>query len=397
MNRPRLEVADVLRRYGDAFLAENGAHCSSDQRRVMGAILACRTAALGGHVDVCDTCGDRSQSYNSCRNRHCPKCQSLARAKWLEARTSELLDVPYFHVVFTLPHQLGPLALQNKALVYGLLFRTTFETLKTIARDPKHLGAEIGGLGILHTWGQNLQHHPHVHCVVPGGGFAPGRDRWIASPPHFLLSVHVLSRLFRRLFLEGLDELHAEGRLEFHGELAALRDPARWRELFAVVRALKWVVYAKPPFGGPRQVLDYLGRYTHRVAISNDRIIDIDDGQVRFRWKDYANGSAPRVMTLAASEFLRRFLLHTLPTRFVRIRHFGFLANRDRGSNIERVRALIGQAPPADAAPPVGPADSLTTTEVFDPLRCRKCPTGRLIRIETLRRSPLTIRPQDSS
>jgi hypothetical protein len=399
LERPRLEVADVLRRYGDTFRQKQGARLSSEQSRAMSAILACRTAALGGHVDVCDTCGDKSQSYNSCRNRHCPKCQSIARAKWLDARTAELLDVPYFHIVFTLPHQLGPIALQNKAVVYGLLFRTTFDTLKTIARDPKHLGAEIGGLGILHTWGQNLLHHPHVHCVVPGGGFSQDGERWTPSRPAFFLSVHVLSRLFRRRFLEELDRLHTEGRLEFHGELTQLCDRSAWVALLAPLREIRWVVYAKPPFGGPRQVLDYLGRYTHRVAISNDRILDIEDGRVRFRWKDYANGNARRVMDLDAGEFLRRLLLHVLPSRFVRIRHFGFLGNRDRGKHIERARSLISAAAPVSSRPPLDAADitASATSETLDPLRCRKCPTGRLLRIETLPRPTLVLRRLDSS
>ncbi|MGH2398020.1 MAG: IS91 family transposase, partial [bacterium] len=371
---------------------------SSAQRRVMSAIETCRTAALGGHVDLCSNCADRQISYNSCRNRHCPKCQALARAKWLEARMSELLPVPYFHVVFTLPHQLAPLALQNKALLYDLLLRTTFDTLKTIARDPKHLGAEIGGLGILHTWGQNLLHHPHVHCVVPGGGFSPGRDRWISTRPAFFLPVRVLSRLFRRLFLDRLEQLHASTRLEFHGELVRLRDHEHWRAMLAAVRRSEWVVYAKPPFGGPRQVLHYLGGYTHRVAISNNRILDIDGGQVRFLWKDYANHNATRVMTLQAPEFLRRFLLHVLPDRFVRIRHFGFLANRDRGRNLQAARRQIGQPVPTPTHQQAEPMPQhAASTDDSDPQKCRKCGIGRLIRVEILPRQKLSLQPHDSS
>ncbi|MGH8114932.1 MAG: IS91 family transposase, partial [Rhodanobacteraceae bacterium] len=317
------EVADVFRRYGDAYRSHHAGSLSTAQRRVMSAIELCRSAALGGHVEQCDHCGHRRIAYNSCRNRHCPRCQSLARAQWLDARRAELLDTPYFHVVFTLPGPLAAIAYQNKACVYGLLFRATAETLRTIAADPKHLGAEIGFFAVLHTWGQNLLHHPHLHCVVPGGGLAIGGDRWVGCKPGFFLPVRVLSRLFRRLFLEHLEQAFTAGRLQFFGDLAPLREHRAFRHYLIPLRQTEWVVYAKAPFAGPEQVLDYVGRYTHRVALSNHRILDIADGMVRFRWKDYRHGNRRKVMTVSADEFMRRFLLHVLPAGFHRIRYYG--------------------------------------------------------------------------
>jgi hypothetical protein len=327
VERPRLEVADVFRRYGQAYRQQHQASLSRAQRRVMSAIELCRTAALGGHLEQCDACGHQRPVYNSCRNRHCPKCQSLARAQWLQDRQAELLPVPYFHVVFTLPEEIANLAYQNQKVVYDLLFRATAETLTTIAADPQHLGAQIGFLAVLHTWGQNLLFHPHLHCVVPGGGLAPDQKRWIACRPHFFLPVRVLSRLFRRLFLEALQTAFGQGQLHFFSSLERLRNPKAFAAYLAPLRQTDWVVYAKAPFGGPQQVLNYLGRYTHRVALANDRLLSIDQGKVTFRWKDYRHHDQLKTMTLDAQEFIRRFLLHTLPQRFQRIRHYGFLSS----------------------------------------------------------------------
>jgi hypothetical protein len=325
MDRPKLEVADVFRRYGKAYREKRGASMSPAQRRVMRAIEVCRTAALGGHLERCDQCDHERNCYNSCADRHCPKCQSLARARWIEDRQSELLDVPYFHVVFTVPEQIAAIAFQNKELVYPILFQTTAETLKTIAADPKHLGAEIGFFAVLHTWGQNLAFHPHLHCVVPGGGVSPDGQRWVGCKPNFFLPVQVLSSLFRRLFLESLQKAFASGKLHFFGSLEPLRDPIAFARQMARAKGIKWVVYAKRPFAGPQQVLDYVGRYTHRVAISNNRLLDIEDGQVRFQWKDYRDQGQIKTMSLSADEFIRRFLIHVLPEGFQRIRYYGLL------------------------------------------------------------------------
>ncbi len=299
------EVADVFRRYGDAYREQHDGSLSTAQRRVMTAIEICRTAAIGGHVEQCDTCGHQRISYNSCRNRHCPKCQSLARAQWLEDRRAEILDTQYFHVVFTIPKEIAEIAFQNKKTVYGILFRTVAETLRTIAATPKHLGAEIGFFAVLHTWGQNLLHHPHLHCVVPGGGLSPDGARWISCRPGFFLPVRVLSRLFRRCFIEALEKAFGAGELDFFSALAPLRERDAFQQYLAPVRKAEWVVYAKRPFAGPEQVLDYVGRYTHRVAISNNRIFDVEDGKVRFRWKDYRHGNQQKTMTLSADEFIR--------------------------------------------------------------------------------------------
>ena len=323
MARPKLEVADIFRQCGAQYRRKQKAHLSRAQRRVMRAIETCRTAVMGGHVNQCTQCGHRVISYNSCRNRHCPKCQSLAKAKWLEARQAELLPVTYFHVIFTIPQTLASIALQNKRNVYNILFRAVSKTLLGIAGDPKHLGASIGFIAILHTWGQNLLHHPHIHCVVPGGGLSTDGRRWIKSRKKFFLPVKVLSRRFRRLFLQYFDEAYKAGKLGFHGSLEHLNDPDEFSRFLKPARMTEWVVYAKPPFGGPKQVFDYLGRYTHRVAISNHRLTALDGDKVTFRWRDYRHGNRPKEMTLEADEFIRRFLLHVLPGGFVRIRHYG--------------------------------------------------------------------------
>ena len=336
-----LEVADIFRRHGAAYRQAHRGHLGRVERRVMSAIELCRTAALGGHTEVCSDCGVVRCAYNSCRNRHCPKCQGQARLEWLAARQADLLPVPYFHVVFTLPAPVAEIAFQNKEAVYAILFRTAAETLRTIAADPKHLGAEIGLVAVLHTWGQTLQHHPHVHCVVPGGGPSPDGTRWIACRPGFFLPVKVLARLFRRLFLDELAHAFEDGELGFFGDLVALAEPAAFARRLRQLRQLDWVVYAKPPFGGPAQVLAYLGRYTHRVAIANSRLVNITDTDVAFRWKDYRHHGKAKIMTLAADEFIRRFLLHTLPDGFHRIRHYGFLANGQRAQKLALCRTLL--------------------------------------------------------
>lgn len=345
MERPKLEVADILRRYGDAYRAEHEGSLSSTQQRVMRAIAACRTAALGGHLEACDECGHQRIAYNSCRNRHCPKCQSLARAQWIEDRQAELLACPYFHVVFTLPEEIAAIAYQNKAVVYNLLFAATAETLCTIAADPKHLGAEIGFFAVLHTWGQNLMHHPHLHCVVPGGGLSTDGQRWVACRPGFFLSVRVLSRFFRRRFLELLGQSFNRGELAFCSALATLRERKAFQRYLDPLREKDWIVYAKAPFAGPEQVLDYVGRYTHRVALSNNRLLDIDHEQVTLRWRDYRDGDAHKTMTLEADEFIQRFLLHVLPPGFQRIRYYGLLGNRHRQEKLEQCRRLLDMTP----------------------------------------------------
>jgi hypothetical protein len=367
-------VADVFRRFGAAWRAAEGWHLNTAQRRVMTAIETCRTAALGGHVERCFDCDHVRISYNSCRNRHCPKCQWRAAEAWLKARAAELLPVPYFHVVFTLPAEIGAIAYQNKAAVYGLLMKITAETLTTIAADPRHLGAEIGVTAVLHTWGQTLDHHPHVHCIVPGGGIAPDGDHWIPCRPNFFLPVRVLSRLFRRLFLERLIAAQARGEIRLFGRLAELVEPAAFRAYLAPLRHRDWVVYAKEPFAGPRQVLAYLARYTHRVAISNRRLVAIGDGHVSFRWKDNrAKGQAkPKTMRLAAGEFMRRFLMHVLPDGFHRIRHYGLFSNARRAERLAECRRLL------NAAPPPAPNDAADD----EPAPLPPCPhCGGLMRI----------------
>ena len=345
MARPSLEVADVLRAHGEAYARRQAGHLSLGQLKVMAAIRACRTAALGGHVARCDDCDHVEIAYNSCRNRHCPKCQGAAARDWLAAREAELLPVAYYHVVFTLPAAIGAIAFQNKAVVYDLLFKTAAETLSTIAADPRHLGARIGLTAVLHTWGSALTHHPHVHIIVPGGGLSPDGSRWIACKPGFFLPVRVLSRLFRRLFIAKLTALHEAGRLVFFGDLAALATRSAFDAALAPVRQAEWVVYAKRPFAGPAAVLAYLARYTHRVAISNSRLIALDDNGVTFRWKDYrvrgTDHAKIKTMTLPVDEFIRRFLLHVLPDGFHRIRHYGLFASGVRAATIAKLRALL--------------------------------------------------------
>lgn len=346
MNRPRWEVADIVRRAGDKFLERYGDSLSWAQLKVLTTIGRCRTAALGGHRDQCVRCGYQTISYNSCRNRHCPKCQTNAREKWLQARERELLPVPYYHLVFSVPHALVALIWQNKRLLFKLLFEASAATLLEVAADPKHLGAEIGFLSVLHTWGQTLQRHPHVHCVVPAGGLSADQQRWIGSPPRFFLPVKVLSRVFRGKFVAGLRRAFRRQKLAFHGCCLSLSDEKAFQAFLRTLFREDWVVYAKPPFGGPEHVLHYLARYTHRVAISNHRLIDVTDTHVAFRWKDYAHHSKRRTMRLTLEEFLRRFLEHVLPKGFPRIRYFGFLANRRRGKCLPLCRMLLAAAPP---------------------------------------------------
>jgi hypothetical protein len=387
MCRPSLEVADIFRQHAAAYRVTHGATLLPEQRRVMRAIEECRTAALGGHVSACDSCGHQVISYNSCRNRHCPKCQSLACAQWVAARQAELLPVDYFHVVFTVPQELAPLALQNKRVVYDILFAAASQTLLRIAADAQHLGAEIGFVAVLHTWGQNLLHHPHLHCVVPGGGLSPDGQRWVSCRAGFFLPVRVLSRLFRRLFLKSLQQAFERGALIFHASLAHLADERAFAKLVEAARGKEWVVYAKPPFGGAEQVLDYLGRYTHRVAISNDRLVKMEHGQVTFKWKDYRRDDRPRTMTLAAAEFIRRFLLHVLPTGFQRIRQYGLLANRKRGIKLALCRRLLGVTPEAvESQPPTIDhlAGDAAVSAAESRARCPLCRTGRLQRVETI-------------
>jgi hypothetical protein len=348
--RPTLEVADVLRHYGAAFRDRHDAHLGRVERRVMAAIAACRTPVLGGHVEQCGDCGLVRCAYNSCRNRHCPKCQSLARAAWVEARQAELLPVPYFHVVFTLPAAAAEIAFHNKRTVYDILFRAAAEALHDVAAEPRHLGAEIGAVAVLHSWGQTMTYHPHLHCIVPAGGLSPDQTRWVACRPGYLLPVRVLSRRFRDVFVARLRTAFAAGKLRFSGALAALGEPAVFAERLAVLRGVEWVVYAKPPFAGPDAVLAYLGRYTHRVAIANSRLTRLKDGDVDFTWKDYRDSGKTKVMTLSADEFIRRFLLHTVPDGFHRIRHIGFLANGHRTTKLALCRTLLSASTPE---PPV--------------------------------------------
>src|SRR5271170_4058733 len=377
MKEHRLELADVFRAHQHDFLARWNSGLSRQQRKALRDIRDCRTAALGGHLYECDRCGHRVKVFNSCRNRHCPKCQASARAKWLARRQAELLPVPYFHVVFTLPQQIGRLALQNPRQIYTLLFQTASETLLTIAADPKHLGASVGFLAVLHTWGQNLHLHPHLHCVVPGGGFSPDGSRWIACPKDsFFLPYKVLSRQFRKLFLLSLGRAFRKNQLRFSAELRDLAKPAVFQSMCEAAAKLEWVVHVKPPFGGPRRVLKYLARYTHRVAISNHRLRALEDGHVSFEWKDYAHRARRKLMTLDAVEFLRRFLLHVLPTGLVRIRQFGFLANRVRKCKLELCRTLLAaRLPPTHSD---GESGELTG----DPQPCPICKLGRLLVIE---------------
>ena len=389
MDRPQFEVADVFRCYGAEYRLHHGASMSKAQHRVMTAIEVCRTAVLGGHLEQCDQCGHQRNAYNSCANRHCPKCQSLARAQWLQDRQAELLNTEYFHVVFTVPEQIATIAYQNKRELYGILFRAAAETLRTIAADSRHLGAEIGFFAVLHTWGSNLLHHPHLHCVAAGGGLSPDGNQWISCRAGFFLSVRVLSRLFRRLFLEDLVKAFDEGKLQFFSSLQSLRDRHTFLGHLAPTREAEWVVYAKRPFAGPEQVLDYVGRYTHRVAISNNRLLDITGGKVTFRYKDYRHDARQKTMTLQAEEFIRRFLLHVLPEGFQRIRYYGFLGNRYREQKLAHCRKLLGMPAPE---PPVleSPKDyreryeELTGSSLW---QCPVCHQGSMLVIEILPRN----------
>lgn len=391
--RATIEVADIFRRFGEPYRDRH--RLPVQQHRLMRAIESCRTAALGGHVDRCTDCDHQRISYNSCRNRHCPKCQNVARAEWVERRKADLLPIEYFHLVFTIPEQLNGIALQNQALLYKLLFRASAETLLTLAADPKHLGARIGFFSILHTWGQNLLFHPHLHCVVTGGGLSSDGERWICCRPGFFLSVRVLSRLFRRLFLEGVRNLFAQDRLCFHGSLQAL--PHRLPRMLDELAKIEWVVYAKPPFGGPQQVIEYLGRYTHRVAISNQRLRGIDDDRITFDYKDYRSKDRhkSRRMTLAADEFIRRFLLHTLPPGFARIRHYGLLAGRSKTQLLPLCRKLLQ---PAESCLPRAEEIARYKAEILvTALRCPRCGVGEMICIERIARSRIEPMPVDSS
>jgi hypothetical protein len=372
MTPPRFEVADVIRDHGGEFLDTHGDTTSPEQRRALTDLARCRTAALGGHVEECDRCGHRQVAYNSCRNRHCPKCQAAEAARWVEDRAAELLPVEYFHVVFTLPAALAPIALQNPRVVYGLLFLAAAETLQQIAADPEHLGAEIGFPAVLHTWGQNLQHHPHIHCVVPSGGLSLDHQRWIRPRYPFFLPVKVLSRVFRGKFVAGLKRAFRQGKLVFPGSLQPLATEKAFRAFLRPLFRQDWIVYAKRPFGGPEHVLYYLARYSHRVAISNHRLLSVADGKVTFRWKDYAHGSQQRQMTLTATEFLRRFFLHVLPKSFVRIRHFGFLANRIRASRLQLCRQLLT----SDSLPTQATLVPTTATSIW---HCPRCGTVMIV------------------
>jgi hypothetical protein len=383
MGRSKLEVADIFRDYGPAYRREHAGHLNLPQLKVMSAVENCRTAALGGHVAACTKCDHQHIAYNSCRNRHCPKCQGSAAQDWMRARMEDLLPVQYFHVVFTLPSQIADIAYQNKAAVYGLLFKASSETLRTIAVDPKHIGAKIGMTSVLHTWGSAMTHHPHVHVVVPGGGLSLDGKRWVACRKGFLVSVKVLSRLFRHLFLEGLAKLHKEGKLAFFGSLSRLADPDAFATYLAPLRKTNWVVYAKQPFGGPEAVLAYLSRYTHRIAISNHRLVSADADAVAFKWKDYRikSGDRMKVMRLHTSEFIRRFLTHVLPSGFHRIRHTGFLANGIRRNRIEMIRRLLDVDPDADLK---ADDDQCADTNEKEQA-CPKC-GGVMIVVETFKR-----------
>ncbi|MEO1996576.1 MAG: IS91 family transposase [Planctomycetaceae bacterium] len=387
--RAPLEVADVFRDGEAHFLAEYGHTLSREQRQVLRAVIRCRTAQLGGHVQKCDDCGHQRIQYNSCRNRHCPKCQAMARAAWLEKRESELLPVGYFHVVFTLPHELGPLALQNKRVVYGLLFRAAAQTLLEIAADPKHLGAKIGCLMVLHSWGQNLMHHPHVHAIVTGGGLSPDGSRWIHGKQSkrrkpFFAPGKVLSRVFRGKFIDMLKRAFRSGELGFYGRLKSLGDLAAFEQLLSKAAGHDWVVYAKRPFSSPACVLKYLARYTHRVAISNRRLVELQNGRVSFRYKDYSDGQQSKVLPLSSSEFIRRFLMHTLPSGFVRIRYYGFLANRHRNERLEKCRRLLG----VTSTPTSTTEESQTPVENSDsspsPKTCPACGLQSLVIIDVV-------------
>jgi hypothetical protein len=393
MTKPRLEVADIFRQYGEDYRNTHAATMTPGQFNVMRAIENCRTTALGGHLYKCDDedCAHELIAYNSCRNRHCPKCQTLVKARWLEARRAELLPVEYFHHVFTIPdNQLAPIALQNKRVFYNLLFRTVAQTLLEIARDPKHLGADIGFIAVLHTWAQNLMHHPHIHCLVPGGGLSTDEKRWISSRPNFFLPVKVLSRYFRKIFLQALQKAFDKGQLQFHGSIKHLADQQAFERLLNTCRKKEWGVYAKQPFAGPQTVLDYLGRYTQRIAISNHRLVDMQNGTVTFKWKDNKQGGVQKTMTLDAEEFIRRFLLHILPEGFMRVRHYGLFANCQRTEKLKLCRKLLHFSEQNTAsldAPAVKEMDwpdLMLALTGNDPLLCPKCRRGCLKPIQIL-------------
>ncbi len=391
MDRPPLEVADLVRRAGRAFIEHNRSLVNRLHLKVLTAIERCRTAALGGHLDECVRCGHRVISFNSCRNRHCPKCQANARQRWLAARERELLPTRYVHVVFTLPHELGPLTLQNKKFVFSLLFQASAETLMEIARDPKHLGAEVGFFSVLHSWNQKLEFHPHIHCVVPAGGLSADHTRWVATHPKFSFPVKALAKVFRGKFTDALEEAFANGKLAFHGTLKPLGRPKVFAQLIRQTHRKKWVVYAKPPFRGPQHTLRYLGRYTHRVAISNQRLVSLVNNQVTFRWRDSAHKNKQRLMTLHVNEFLRRFLLHVLPPGFVRIRHFGFLSTRNRCTLLPLCFRLLQPTTESVVATP-----TLPTEQHVHPTRpvwlCPKC-GGDMLILERLSAFDLRYRP----
>jgi hypothetical protein len=388
-----VDLADVFRDGAARFELQYGHMISREQHQVIRAVLRCRTAALGGHLHRCQDCGHEQIHYNSCRNRHCPKCQALARSAWVSQREAELLPVAYFHLVFTMPHELGPLALQNKRVVYGILFRAAAETISELAADPKHLGATPGCLMVLHTWGQNLMHHPHVHAIVTGGGISPDGTRWVhckhskKSKKKFFIAVSMLGAVFRGKFIAYLKQAFAAGQLDFHGQLQPYANSAIFEWLLRKAVRRDWVVYAKRPFASPTCVLKYLAGYTHRVAISNQRLIDIHEGRVRFHYKDYAHAQQAKVMTLSTDEMMRRFLMHTLPSRFVRIRYYGFLANRCRQRQLQRCRELLGAAQPPTVADKTQPNDDLKA--LTDTKSCPVCKTGVLIIIEL----PQPVRP----
>ena len=383
MNRStRPELADVFRRFETTFFDRHSSSLVAQQRRVFGDIVACRTAALGSHTRRCDACDHEEISYNSCRNRHCPKCQGTKQREWLDRECAQLIAAEYFHVVFTLPAELGPLALCNQRVIYGLLFEAAADAISTIARDPRHLGATPGVTAVLHTWGQTLDYHPHVHCVVPGGGWSVDGSTWIRCPPGFFLPVRLLSRRFRETFLRGLERERQAKRIRYSEATTAVEE--NWNAFQKSLRTHEWVVYAKPPFGGPEQVLKYLARYTHRVAIANSRIVGIEEGRVLFRWRSYRAGKM-KTMSLAGEEFVRRFLLHVLPPGFVRIRHYGFLANRVRTEKVDRIRQLMAppEIPEVIRVAAESRATSERSSEKVEPLaRCPKCRKGWLRLVE---------------
>lgn len=377
-----IEVADIFRQYGPAYRAQYASALSNEQLRALHAIEVCRTAELGGHIDVCDQCGKERICYNSCRNRHCPKCQGLDKERWREARQEELLPVPYFHVVFTLPEKLGPLALRNQQVVYALLFKAASQTLLELSRDPQHLGGRIGCTAVLHTWSQTLTYHPHLHCIVPGGGLSEDGQHWIPSRAYFFLPVQVMSRLFRGKMMAYLKAAYQADELIFPGRIACLQESAAFQRLCQAVYGKEWVVYCKPPLGGPKQTLDYLARYTHRVALSNDRIVKLEKEQVTFRYRDSTDHNRIKYMTLPVFEFMRRFLLHILPDQFVKIRHYGLLSNRHRKIQLHQCRQLLGVAVMEEEPPTptrVGWQELLQRLTGVDPTRCPYCEKGHMV------------------